>query len=87
MGNNKKKLKQHEFKNVDELKTLVKSIYDEFPISAIQNWEDSVRDSFKSVLAIDWKHLNCLIIKISFFNASLFYNLLILFPLIYLLFI
>ena len=30
-----KKLKGHEFKNVDELKTRVKSIYDEIPISAI----------------------------------------------------
>ena len=33
----KKKLKGHEFTNVDELKTHVKSIYDEIPISAIQN--------------------------------------------------
>ena len=33
----KKKLKGHEFKNVDELKTSVKSIYDEIPINAIQN--------------------------------------------------
>ena len=33
----KKKLKGHEFKNVDELKTRVKSIYDEIPINAIQN--------------------------------------------------
>ena len=55
----KKKLKGHEFKNVDELKTRVKSIYDEIPISAIQNWVDSVRDRYKRVLAIDGKHLNC----------------------------
>ena len=53
------KLKGHEFKNVDELKTHVKSIYDEIPISAIQNWVDSVRDRYKGVLAIDGKHLNC----------------------------
>ena len=33
----KKKLKGHEFKKFDELKTCVKSIYDEIPISAIQN--------------------------------------------------
>ena len=55
----KKKLKGHEFKNVDELKTRMKSIYDEIPINAIQNWVDSVRDRYKRVLAIDGKHLNC----------------------------
>ena len=33
----KKKLKRHELKNVDELKTHAKSIYDEIPMSAIQN--------------------------------------------------
>ena len=55
----KKKLKRHEFKNVDELKTRVKSSYDETPISAIQNWVDSVWDRYKRVLAIDGKHLNC----------------------------
>ena len=33
----KKNLKGHEFKNVDELKTRVKSIHDEIPINAIQN--------------------------------------------------
>ena len=32
-----KKFKGHEFKNFDELKSLVKSIYDEIPISVIQN--------------------------------------------------
>ena len=31
----KKKLKEHEFKNFDELKSRVKSIYDEIPKSAI----------------------------------------------------
>ena len=55
----KKKLKGHEFKNVDELKKCVKSIYDEIQISAIHNWVDSVRDRYKRVLAIDGKHLNC----------------------------
>ena len=55
----KKKLKGHEFKNVDELKSCVKSIYDEILIIAIQNWVDSFRDRYKRVLAIDWKHLNC----------------------------
>ena len=54
-----KKLKVHEFKNVDELKSHVKSIYDEFPISAIKNWVDCVRDRYKRVLGIDVKHLNC----------------------------
>ena len=43
----KKKLKEHEFKKVDELKTRVKNIYDETPISAVQNWVDSVRDRDK----------------------------------------
>ena len=33
----KKKLKGNEFKNVDELKTRVKSIYDEISISTIHN--------------------------------------------------
>ena len=33
----KKKLKGCEFKNVNELKARVKSIYDEIPISEIQN--------------------------------------------------
>ena len=33
----KKKLKGHEFKNVDEIKTSVKSIYDEILVSEIQN--------------------------------------------------
>ena len=33
----KKKFKGHEFKNADEFKTCVRSIYDEIPISAIQN--------------------------------------------------
>ena len=33
----KKKLKGHEFKNVDKLKISVKSIYDEITINAIQN--------------------------------------------------
>ena len=37
MGIIKKIFKGHEFKNVDELKTRVKSIYDQIPISAIQN--------------------------------------------------
>ena len=35
MGIIKKKLKGHEFKNVDELKTRVNNINDETPISAI----------------------------------------------------
>ena len=54
----KKKLKRHEFKNVEELKTRVKSIYDEIPISVIQNWVDNARDHYKRVLAIDGIHLN-----------------------------
>ena len=33
----KKKLKGHEFKNADELKSHMKCIYEEIPISAIQN--------------------------------------------------
>ena len=33
----KKKLEGHEFKNADELKTRVQSIYDETPINAIHN--------------------------------------------------
>ena len=37
LGIIKKKLKGHELKNVDEHKTRVKSIYEEIPISAIQN--------------------------------------------------
>ena len=48
---------------VDELKTRVKSIYDEIPISEIQNWLDSIRECNKRVLAIDGKHLNLQIIK------------------------
>ena len=59
MENHQEKAQGHEFKNVDELKTLMKSIYDEIPISVIQNWVDSVRDRYKIVLAIDGKHLNC----------------------------
>ena len=67
----KKKLKGNEFKNVDELKTRVKSIYDEISISAIQNWVDSIRYRYKRVLAIDGKHLIFLIIKIRVFYRCL----------------
>ena len=55
----KKKLKGHEFKNVDELKIRVKRIYDEIQISVIHNLVDSVRDRYKRVLAVDGKHFNC----------------------------
>ena len=56
MGNNQEKAKEKWIKNVDELKSCVKSIYDEIPISATQNWVDSVGYHYKRVLAIDWKH-------------------------------
>ena len=46
-------------KNADKLKTRVKSIYEEIPISAIQNWVDNVRDRYKRVFAISGKLLNC----------------------------
>ena len=48
----KKKLKGHEFKYVDELKTHVKSIYDEISISAIQNWVDNIKTVTKENLQL-----------------------------------
>ena len=57
--NIKEKIKWHEFKNFDELKSRVKNIYDEIIISAIQNWVDSVKDSYQRVIANWWKYLNC----------------------------
>ena len=53
----KAKETRHEFKNVDGLKSHVKSIYDEISRCTFQNRVDCVRDNYKKVLAIDGKHL------------------------------
>ena len=58
MENIKKKLKENEFKNVVGLKSHVKRIYDDILISVFLNRIDSVRDSYKRVLAIYGKHFN-----------------------------